>query len=80
MARVQSEVARVVLVAVGDEEESKRLARGAVEAGLAACAQRLPVTSCYVWEGELREDPEQLILFKTSRSAYPALERWIHEV
>ena len=42
---------------------------------LAACANVLPgVTSIYGWQGKLEESEETLVLFKTRREVYSALE------
>lgn len=67
----------VVLVALGDAEAAREMARAVVEAGLAACAQRMPIESCYRWEGETVVEDEQLLLLKTGRAAYAELERFI---
>jgi periplasmic divalent cation tolerance protein len=57
------------------------LARGAVEARLAACAQVLgPITSSYWWEGAVASDQEWQVVFKTTAAAYPALERHLRQV
>jgi periplasmic divalent cation tolerance protein len=56
------------------------LARGAVEARLAACAQVLgPITSSYRWEGTIATEEEWQVLLKTTAAAYPALERHLRE-
>ncbi|MFJ5550485.1 divalent-cation tolerance protein CutA [Streptomyces sp. NPDC093225] len=64
-----------VLTTVDAAEVAQDLARGAVEARLAACAQiGGPVTSVYRWEGEVRTAEEWQVVFKTTEDAYPALE------
>ncbi|WP_395360488.1 divalent cation tolerance protein CutA [Streptomyces sp. YH02] len=51
------------------------LARGAVEARLAACAQISgPVTSVYHWQGAIETTEEWEVVFKTTEARYPALE------
>ena len=66
--------ARVVLC-TAPPEAAADLARGLVEAGLAACVNRLPgVTSVYRWEGAVQEDAEVLLVCKTTAAALPALE------
>jgi periplasmic divalent cation tolerance protein len=51
------------------------LARGAVEARLAACAQvHGPMSSTYWWRGEVETATEWQVVFKTTAEAYPALE------
>jgi periplasmic divalent cation tolerance protein len=67
---------RVVLVTVPDMEVAKSIARGLVEARLAACVNVLPgVLSIYQWEGEIAEDQELLLVIKTTAAALGELER-----
>ena len=48
-------------------EEANGLARRAVESGVAACVNVLPVvTSHYVWDGELHSDSEVLLIAKVA--------------
>ncbi|OAH09492.1 divalent-cation tolerance protein CutA [Streptomyces jeddahensis] len=69
-----------VLTTTDDEEKARRLARGAVEARLAACAQiPAPVTSVYRWEGTVETADEWQVLFKTTADRYEALESWLTE-
>ncbi|MFD8792713.1 divalent-cation tolerance protein CutA [Streptomyces vinaceus] len=64
-----------VLTTVDSAEGAEALARTAVEARLAACAQiNGPVTSVYRWQGALETAQEWQVLFKTTEAAYPALE------
>lgn len=59
-------------------EEADGLARGAVEARLAACGQVLGgVTSTYWWRGEIETAGEWMIVLKTTAARYPALEEFI---
>ena len=70
----------IVFTTAPTTEEAESLARGIVESRLAACVQVLPeMRSFYFWEGKLEEEPEHLVLIKTSRSSYEALEKFIHE-
>lgn len=64
-----------VLTTTDSAEKAEALARGAVEARLAACAQVAgPVTSVYRWEGAVRTDREWQVLLKTTAARYDALE------
>ncbi|MEO8723060.1 MAG: divalent-cation tolerance protein CutA [Sphingobium sp.] len=55
-------------------DAAKASARIAVEECLAACANILaPCTSIYEWEGDLREESEVPVLFKTSARRRDAL-------
>ncbi len=64
-----------VLTTVDSAEAAAELARSAVEARLAACAQVSgPVTSVYRWKGKVETAREWQVLLKTTSAAYPALE------
>ena len=59
----------VVLVTCSSTAEARRIARGVVQARLAACVNILPgaVTSIYRWKGKVESAKERLLLMKTSR-------------
>ncbi|HEX8142666.1 MAG TPA: divalent-cation tolerance protein CutA [Pyrinomonadaceae bacterium] len=66
----------VVMMTAGSREEAARLAEMLVGARLAACVQIMPeMESIYHWEGEVRRDPEFLLLAKTTRAKFEELER-----
>jgi len=69
----------VVMTTAGTEEEAHRLAEGLVSGKLAACVQVMPVTSTYIWQGELHRDPEWLLLIKTTAARYSDVEAFIRE-
>jgi len=72
--------ALVVLTTVAEVDEGEQLANLIVESELAACVQILPpMTSIYRWEGKLEKASETLLLIKTTRAAYPALEKLIRQ-
>jgi periplasmic divalent cation tolerance protein len=65
--------ARVVLCTC-NERESLRLAHELVRDGLAACVNLVPkLTSVYVWNGEICEDRENLLVIKTTLELMPEL-------
>lgn len=67
---------RVALVTVPDMETGRMLARTVVEEGLAACGNVISgLTSVYSWKGHIQEDPECLVLFKTTTAEVEALMR-----
>ncbi len=69
----------MVLTTAGTEEEAHRLAEGLVAGKLAACVQVLPVTSTYIWQGQLHRDPEWLLLIKTTAARYSDVEAFLRE-
>lgn len=67
--------ALTVLTTTDSAEKAEALARGAVEARLAACAQVSgPVTSVYHWKQAVETSEEWQVLFKTTEQRYDALE------
>ena len=60
-----------------DEEVAERIAKGCVEAELAACCNFWPVRTIYSWEGELKNDTEHIIFIKTSKEKLEDLEKYI---
>lgn len=68
-------LALTVLTTTDSAEKAEALARGAVEARLAACAQVSgPVTSVYHWQQAIETSEEWQVVFKTTEAAYAALE------
>ena len=67
---------RLVFVTAPDRETARSLARGLVEARLAACANLIEgVTSVYRWQGAVEEEAEVLLVIKTTADRVAALER-----
>jgi periplasmic divalent cation tolerance protein len=67
-----------VLTTTDAPEKAEALARGAVEARAAACAQITgPVTSVYRWKGAVETAGEWQVLFKTTGARYDALEAYL---
>lgn len=71
----QAEHEHVEVHTTADSRElAAKIARSAVEAGLAACAQVLgPIASTYRWQGVVEQADEWLVLLKTTRGKIDAL-------
>lgn len=60
------------------DDNAKRLARILLEKKLAACINIIKgVESMYIWQGEIMQDDEVLLLIKTRRQHYDTLEQVI---
>ena len=65
----------VVLTTWPDLEKARAACRTMVEEKLAACANILPgVESIYRWQNGVETSGEVLVILKTARARYPALE------
>jgi periplasmic divalent cation tolerance protein len=63
-----------VTTTAGSKDQADALARGLVEARLAACVQVLgPIASTYRWQGAVETAEEWLCLAKTTRQRFAAL-------
>lgn len=68
----------IALVTAPNAGVARRLARGALESRLAACANLVAgIESHYWWEGKIQRGKEVLIVFKTSRRQLPRLEKLV---
>jgi periplasmic divalent cation tolerance protein len=71
----------VIFVTVPDLDTGMVLARRLVQEGLVACGNVIPgLTSVYRWNGEIQEDPEALLVLKTTAEAIERLERRVDEL
>jgi periplasmic divalent cation tolerance protein len=70
----------VVLCTTPKEDVSAELARGLVEAELAACVNILPnVRSIYRWQGATHDESESLLVIKTQATRFEPLSEWIRK-
>ncbi len=66
--------ALVVLVTAPSADQAASLARALVGERLAACGNVVPaIRSIYWWEGKVQDEPEALLVLKTTRARFDAL-------
>jgi periplasmic divalent cation tolerance protein len=68
-----------VTTTIDDREIACRMARDLLGRGLVACVQISQIESLYVWEGQVRQEPEYRLLFKTTAENYAQVERGIRD-
>ena len=70
----------LVITNLPDMESAAGLAGKLIEARAAACVNQLaPCTSTYRWQDKIETATEVPLLIKTTREAYPKLEKLIRE-
>jgi periplasmic divalent cation tolerance protein len=75
-----SATVHVVLCTAPNADAAESLARGLVDAHLAACVNVVPaVRSFYRWEGEIHDDAEELLVVKTTAERLPEVEAFLVE-
>jgi periplasmic divalent cation tolerance protein len=70
----------VVLVTAASEEQAQIIAQALLAEKLAACVNIYPVTSLYIWQGELNREREWQLLIKSSLSHFDHLAEKIEEL
>jgi len=73
--------ALVVLVTAPSAEKAAELARAVVEERLAACGNVLPqIRSIYRWQGAVHDEPEALLVLKTTEALFERLRARVVEL
>ncbi len=68
----------VIFITAGSKEEADKISRGLVEDKLAFCVNTIPgIQSTYYWEDKIHIDSEFLLIVKTRKDRYDALETWV---
>jgi periplasmic divalent cation tolerance protein len=68
----------VILCTAPNGDVGAMLARGLVQANLAACVNIIDgIRSFYVWKGALQDDREVQLVIKTRRDLVDAVEKWL---
>lgn len=62
-----------IFTTAGSETEAEDIASVLLGEQLAACVQMTPITSRYVWKGELAREEEVLLLIKTRAELFEAV-------
>ena len=71
----------VILVTAVNQEEAVRIGKGMVKAKLAACANIIPgIQSIYRWKGKVVKAQEVLLILKSTKPRYRALEKAIKAI
>lgn len=70
---------RLVVTTYPNAERARTAVAGALSRHLAACGSVVAVDSRYWWKGEIRSEPEALVVFKTVPKRVGALFRFLEE-
>ena len=71
----------VVLVTASSRPEARRIARSLLEKRLVACANIVPgIESHYWWQGKLDCSREWLLILKTRRARFAAVEKLVKQL
>jgi periplasmic divalent cation tolerance protein len=64
----------LIYITAGNKEEAKKIGKELITSKLAACVNIVDnMNSLYMWEGELQDDNETILIAKTEETHVPAL-------
>jgi periplasmic divalent cation tolerance protein len=71
----------LVFTTLPDQDSAASIASALVERRLAACVNILPAgTSVYEWQGEIHQDPEHVLIIKSSEARFARLQDTLLEL
>ncbi len=71
----------VVFITTSKEDEAAAIARALVEERLAGCVNIIRgIRSIYRWQGNIEDDKEVLMIAKTQKKLFKALEKKVKEL
>ncbi|MGO9614059.1 MAG: divalent-cation tolerance protein CutA [Dissulfurispiraceae bacterium] len=71
----------VVYITAPNEEEAARIAKALIEERLVGCVNIIKgVRSIYRWQGKIQDDAEVLMVAKTQRQNFEALEKSVKDL
>jgi len=63
-----------IYMTVGSKDEARKIGKALVTSGLAACVNILDnMNSFYMWQGEIQDDTEVVMIAKTTEERVPEL-------
>lgn len=72
---------RIAFITVPNKDEALSIARALVNEKIVACVNIIPeIRSIYRWQDEVCEDPELLLVCKTTAAAVPKLKTRVKEL
>lgn len=70
----------LLLTSVASKKDADSISRSLVKNRLAACVSQIPtIKSVYIWEENIEEQTEILLLIKTTKSALEECRKWLEE-
>lgn len=70
----------IIQTTTNSKDEARNIAKVLLESKLAACVQISKIDSLYIWENEMCEDEEYLIIIKTKKEKFKKIKSKIKEL
>jgi len=56
---------KLYYITLNNSDEARQIGRALLEQKLAVCVNWFPITCAYLWQGEITEEPEVVLIVKT---------------
>lgn len=70
----------LIYIPCANSSEAKKIAKALLEERLIACANISAIQSLYIWDSNLVDEKETLLLVKSSKSLYPKIAELIKQI
>lgn len=70
---------KMYYVTLNNIDEAKKISVSLLEKQLAVCTNIFPITCTYRWQGEIKQEPEVVLIIKTKNGMRSEIERVISE-
>jgi len=70
---------KIYYVTLNNSEEARKISGALLEKKLAVCTNWFPITCAYCWEGEIKEEPELVLIIKTQAGYKQEIENVIQQ-
>ncbi len=70
---------KIYYATLNNSEEARKISHALLEKKLAVCTNWFPITCAYSWEGEIKEEPELVLIIKTQGGYGEEIEKVIQQ-
>ncbi|MDM9384014.1 divalent-cation tolerance protein CutA [Chlorogloeopsis sp. ULAP01] len=70
---------KLYYITLNNSDEVRQIGRALLEQKLAVCVNWFPITCAYIWQGEIKEEPEVVLIVKTQSGYRDEIEKVINQ-
>ncbi|OUL32754.1 divalent-cation tolerance protein CutA [Nostoc sp. 106C] len=70
---------KLYYITLNNTDEARQIGRALLEEKLAVCVNWFPITCAYIWQGEITEEPEVVLIIKTQAGYHHEIEKLISQ-
>lgn len=70
----------IIMTTFESKEQARPVVDALIQKKLAACIQHIEVQSSYIWNDEVQNDPEVLVLIKTRDDLYDEVRKILEQI